>query len=51
MKNKDEVINKITSAIIDAEMILNEEVEVNSDNLRSTIEILIEARKIVKELL
>ena len=51
MKNKDEVIKKLSIAIVDTEMLLNGEVENTDENLRSTIEILQEAKKMVKELL
>jgi len=51
MKNKDEVIKNISIAIVDTEMLLNDEVENTKENLESTIERLNEAKTIVKELL
>jgi len=51
MKNKDEVIKNISIAIVDTEMLLNDEVENTKENLESTIERLNEAKTMVEELL
>ena len=51
MKNKDEVIKNLSIAIVDMEMLLNEEVENTKENLENTIERMNEAKKMVIELL
>ena len=49
--NKDEVIRNLSIAIVDLEMLLDEEVEHTKENLENTIERLNEAKNIVIKLL
>ena len=51
MKNKEEVISKITMAIVDLEMMESGDAEVSTENFQSTIETLVESRDMINKLL